>query len=128
MRPQDIFEICLQRVREYQAVASGLGAIRPDASAHGGPAKVGNIGAEYCADFEVCGRRALERWPPRFELFQVYYIRGVPYRATLKQLNIGSSTFDYWSQEIKLRVGKELAKTDLFPPRRYKERIHSDAI
>jgi hypothetical protein len=69
MTPADIFDICLERVRTCQSKT--VNAIRPDACAKDGPPRIGNPAAEYVADFELAGMRALRRHPPRLKLFRI---------------------------------------------------------
>ena len=123
MRATDIFDIVHERVREYQALAGRIPAIRPDASAHGGPARSGNTIVEYVAEFHLVGRRTLERWPRRRLLFDLYYVGTMEYRVAIAALGVRPGTFDYWAQEIKRAVGPELERAGLFPPRSY--RVHS---
>lgn len=122
MRPQEIFEVCLDQVREYQALEDRVTAIRQDACAKGGEPLVGNLLAEYVADFYLVGRRVLQPWPKKLRLFEVYYLNNVPYTKALKKLQVRPGVFDGWCAHIKQSVGKELAKVGLFPPRKYRER------
>jgi DNA-directed RNA polymerase specialized sigma24 family protein len=122
MRPADIFDIVLERVREYQALQLRIVAIRADASAKGGPATVGNVISEYIADFQVCGMRALKRWPKRAQMFKLYFVDGMTQKQVCKQLSIPSTTLDFWHMEIKKTVGRELRETALYPPSHYRLR------
>jgi DNA-directed RNA polymerase specialized sigma24 family protein len=120
MTPADIFDICLERVRTCQSKT--VNAIRPDACAKDGPPRVGNQAAEYVADFELAGIRALKRQPPRLVLFRLYYVAGTPYTKAIKLMKVKAGTFDWWAAEVKKTVGRELAKSGLFPPHRYGKR------
>ena len=122
MQPQDIFDVCLERVREYQALSARVTAIRTDACAKDGAPRTGNHLAEYIADFALAGRSALKPWPRRAAVFELYFVANVPYRATIAKLKLRPGTMDWWCSEIKKAVGKELARRGLFPPRRYRER------
>jgi hypothetical protein len=122
VRAQDIFDIVLERVRECQALSGRITAIRPDASAKGGPPAVGRPQLEYVADFAIVGRRALRQWPSRVQAFELYYVQGLEYRAAIAKLMVRPGTFDWWCSEIKRTVGPALAEAGLFPPRKYRER------
>ncbi len=76
---------------------------------------------EYVADFALCGRRALRspRLASRRILFDLYYLGGAEYSAARKQMGIGEITWADWADEIRERVGRELVRAGVFPPRRY---------
>jgi hypothetical protein len=121
MRPEYVFDIVLERVREYQALADRVTAIRCDASSRGGPTKTGNVMVEYIADFQKLGRRTLKPWPKRVILFDLYFVQNLPYRMTSERMKIPIGTLDYWVWNIKRCVGEALHGSVLFPPRRYRE-------
>jgi DNA-directed RNA polymerase specialized sigma24 family protein len=122
MRPCDAFDRCLDYVRRYQANQHRIPAIRFDEELSGGAPVIGNARTEYIAEFALCGRHALKPWPKRYELFEVYFVRNVPYTQVLKVLGIKAGTLDFWSQEIKKAVGRELQRRGLYPPGKYTSR------
>ncbi len=125
MKATEIFDICLARYRSLREWLAG----RPEASA--GRLDVPSGGyqwrperaraAEYVADFEMAARRALRRpiWKGRRRLFAIYFCRGVEYRRAIVLVGVPSGTFDYWAQQVKQTVGRELARAGLFPPGKY---------
>lgn len=115
-----VFEIVYERIQHLQTTKHKVGAIRPDASASGGPQKHGNIRSEYVADFWRAGRAVLQG--KRMEVFETYYLGMVPYKEAIAATKIKEGTFDRHCWEIKRRVGKELRERQLFPPRRYREK------
>ncbi len=117
MKPEEIFDIVLNRVRECQAMAGRITAIRADACAKDGPPRVGNKPAEYVADFELAGKHVLSRWPIRLEVFRLYYVTGRDYRDSIELLKIKPGTFDWYCSQIKRTVGLELSRRALFSPR-----------
>lgn len=123
MRSWEIFDIVLERVRECQALTGRIPAIRPDASANGGPSKVGNQLAEYVADFALAGKSAL-RSRRQLEIFQAFYVENTPYRQACELLKVKPGLLDFHCHQIKRAVGKKLRARGLFPFRLYKERYH----
>lgn len=124
MRAQDVFDICLERYRGLRAFLHGrISAVKLDVPAAAGyqwrpeRAKPG----EYVADFELAGERALDRpsWKGRQRLFVIYFLRGVEYRRAIALVGVPSGTFDWWAQQVKRTVGRELERAGLFPPWRY---------
>ena len=125
MRAQDIFEICLERYRNLRGWLDGrISAIQLDVPAASGgyqwrPERA--RAADYVADFESAGERALARptWKGRRRLFKIYFCWGMQYRQAITMLGVPSGTFDYWAQEVKKTVGKEFDRAGLFPPGGY---------
>jgi hypothetical protein len=87
---------------------------------------------EYVADFALAGERALaEASSPqncgsrarlrasRLILFRMYYLGGAEYQAARRLLGISELTWSDWTAEIRTRVGRELLRSGMFPPRRY---------
>jgi hypothetical protein len=87
---------------------------------------------EYVADFALAGERALaEAASPRncgsharlrasrLILFRMYYLGGAEYQAARRLLGINELTWSDWTAEIRTRVGRELLRCGMFPPRRY---------
>jgi hypothetical protein len=76
--------------------------------------------AEYAADFARAGERALgDGKASRLTMFRVFYLGGAEYHAARRHLGISELTWADWSEEIRTRVGKELARSGVFPPYRY---------
>ncbi len=100
--------------------------------------------AEYVADFARAGERALgedqreerrrmglrdarcaEAYPSnglrasRMAMFRVYYLGGAEYQAARRHLGISELTWADWAEEIRTRVGRELASSGVFPPSKY---------
>jgi hypothetical protein len=125
MRPQDVFEVCLERYRGLRDwVGRGIGAVQLDVPAASGgyqwrPDRA--RAADYVADFERAGQRVLARpnWKGRRRLFEIYFCRGVEYRRAIAMVGVSTGTFDWWVSEIKKTVGRELGRAGLFPPSRY---------
>jgi hypothetical protein len=91
--------------------------------------------AEYVSDFARAGERALsggafavrrgrgqaEACPTasRMAMFRVYYLGGAEYQAARRHLGISELTWADWAEEIRTRVGRELANAGVFPPSKY---------
>ena len=52
-------------------------------------------------------------------MFRVYYLGGAEYQAARRHLGISELTWADWAEEIRGRVGKELASVGVFPPSKY---------
>ena len=123
MKPQNIFDICHERYRGMrECPAEKLRAVNLDQPSIGyqwHPEKT--RAAEYLVDFEKAGRRVLARpqWSGRLRLFQVYFLRGVSYRCAISLVGVPEGTFDWWTQEVKKAVGRELERSGLYPPSQY---------
>jgi hypothetical protein len=86
--------------------------------------------AEYVADFEIAGKRALAspHLASRLVLFRVHYLGGAELHAARAHLGIGELTWEQWSDEVKARVGRELLRRRMFPPRDYfRDTVHQRA-
>ncbi len=124
-RAREVFDACWARYRAARRVTlptSMLSAKRQMTEPAGfqwRPRKA--RAAEYVADFELCGRRALDRphWEGHRKLFETYYLQMVPYRKAVRRLGVGAGTFNLWLGQIKNRVGEELKRCGLYPPWRY---------
>jgi hypothetical protein len=77
--------------------------------------------AEFVADYERIGRKALRRpeWKGRLKLFEIYFLHSVEYKRAISLVGVAEGTFDYWLNEVKRALGREFARTGLFPPWRY---------
>lgn len=52
-------------------------------------------------------------------MFRVYYLGGADYQAARRHLGISELTWADWAEEIRTSVGRELAKSGVFPPSKY---------
>ena len=77
--------------------------------------------AEYVADFTLAGQRALvaPALASRMVLFRVFYLGNAPLHAARAHLGIGELTWEQWSDDVRARVGQELLRRKMFPPRDY---------
>lgn len=57
--------------------------------------------------------------PSRMAMFRVYYLGGAEYHAARRHLGISELTWADWAAEIRRLVGRELARSGVFPPSRY---------
>jgi len=57
--------------------------------------------------------------PSRMAMFRVYYLGGAEYHAARRHLGISELTWADWAEEIRRLVGRELARSGVFPPSRY---------
>lgn len=119
---QKAFDACYEQVRRFRASVGKMSAVYEDVPSRGGRRPVGNTGAEYIADFQVCGLRALKRWPKRAELFKLYFVRNESRDDVRSALKITEGTLNWWHVEIKKAVGRELRKSPLYPPSQYRLR------
>jgi hypothetical protein len=55
----------------------------------------------------------------RMAMFRVFYLGGADYQAARRHLGISELTWGDWAEEIRTRVGQELASTGVFPPSKY---------
>ena len=78
---------------------------------------------EYICDFARAGERALGKCSPvrasRMVMFRVYYLGGAEYQAARRHLGISELTWADWAEEIRMRVGRELTRSGVFPPSKY---------
>ncbi len=123
MRPVDAFEVChdvycaARLFLDEKIPTVSLTSITDDVWRPRYGARL----AEYAADFALAGLRALgePRLASRLILFRVYYLGGAEYRAARKHLGISELTWTNWAEEIRERVGRELLRVGVYPPRRY---------
>lgn len=136
MKAQYIFDAVLERVRELQSMQGTISASRAEATSRGGPARVGNASTEYIAEFVRAGWRALVRRDRsgnpicspksrKLEVFELYFVAGVPYQEAIKILGVKPGTMDGWFYEIKRSVGEELARCGLYPIGQYRRRTET---
>jgi hypothetical protein len=76
---------------------------------------------EWIADFTLAGQEALDgpEWASRMVLFRLYYLGLVPYENARHFLGLSENTWVTWTEEIRRRVGKEMLRRRMFPPRKY---------
>ena len=126
MKAAEIFEVCHARYRGLRDwLADSTGSVRaldldtPSSGYQWRPERA--RASEYVADFERIGRHALRRpeWKGRLKLFEIYFLNGVEYRRAISLVGVAVGTFDYWLGEVKRALGREYARTGLFPPSRY---------
>lgn len=77
--------------------------------------------AEYVADFALAGRRALSApaLASRSALFEVFHVGCADHQAARGHLGIGELTWTQWVDDVRDRVGRELVRRGMFPPRDY---------
>lgn len=123
MRAEFAFDVCHDVYRAARVALDGkLGTTnlnsrdqylwRPDLRPHL---------AEYAADFALAGHRAL-RAPilaSRLAMFQVFYVGCAEPSEAMKHLGVGETTMNQWIDEVRGRVGRELLRRGMFPPRSY---------
>ncbi len=123
MKAEYVFEICHARYRGMRAYLAGkIAAVdldRPSGGYRWRPQRA--RAAEYVADFELAGERALRRpeWKGRLRLSKIYFCRCLEYRRAMVLVGVPEGTFDWWLQEVKKTVGRELSRAGLYPPSRY---------
>ena len=57
--------------------------------------------------------------PSRMVMFRVYHLGGADYQAARRHLGISELTWADWAEEIRTSVGRELARSGVFPPSKY---------
>jgi hypothetical protein len=77
--------------------------------------------AEWVADFALAGQAALggPETASRMVLFRLYYLGLAPYEKARHFLGLSEQGWMNWSEEVRRRVGKELLRRAMFPPRKY---------
>ena len=125
VKPELAFDVCWEvysGAREVLEAKRGLGALdlreatkylwRPDFRARLN---------EWVADFALAGQAALEapECASRMVLFRLYYLGLAPYDRTRHFLGLSEQGWVNWSEDVRRRVGKELLRREMFPPRRY---------
>jgi len=63
--------------------------------------------------------RSRELRASRLVLFRLYYLGGAEYQAARRLLGLSESSWSFWTEEIRKRVGRELLRAGMFPPSRY---------
>jgi hypothetical protein len=123
MQPQEIFDVCYAQYRSLRAwLGRKTRAVDPKRPSGGylwRPERA--RAAEFIADFERVAERALRKpsWDGRRKLFRVHFLRRVEYRRARAIAGVSAGTWDYWYREVKKSVGRECARSGIFPPGRY---------
>ena len=123
MKPSFAFDVCHDLYRAAREVLDGdLGASdlmshtkylwRPDLRPRL---------TEYVADFALAGQKALgaPALASRMILFRVFYLGKADLHAARAHLGISELTWEQWSDDVRLRVGREILYRRIFPPRDY---------
>jgi hypothetical protein len=125
VKPELAFDVCWEvyrRSREVLESKRGIGAMdwkevtkylwRPD---------IRPRLSEWVADFALAGESALEspEFASRMVLFRLYYLGMAPYEKARHFLGLSEQGWVNWSEEVRRRVGKELLRRGMFPPRKY---------
>lgn len=76
----------------------------------------------YVMDFDKAGKAVLAG--KRLALFRAFYCDGKEYHGALKALGLRESTGEVWCEEIMDRVGKELERRGIHPPKGYFREPH----
>jgi hypothetical protein len=113
-------EVMNSKIPTLNLESSGKYMWHPDREAHL---------TEYVADFARAGERALDgqgtlnpstgHRASLLAMFRMYYLGGAEYQAARRHLGISELTWADWAEEIRTRVGRELARSGVFPPSRY---------
>jgi hypothetical protein len=64
-------------------------------------------------------RKSRELRASRLVLFRLYYLGGAEYQAARRLLGLSETSWSFWTEEIRKRVGRELLRAGMFPPSRY---------
>jgi hypothetical protein len=73
------------------------------------------------SDFALAGQFALgdASLASRMVLFRLYYLGLAPYERARHFLGLSERAWVDWSEDVRRRVGKELLRRRMFPPRKY---------
>jgi len=117
-KPKLAFDVCWEvyrGARERLESKDTATAFQFIPEAH--PAKL----REYVADFAVAGRDALAgpELAARAVLFRLYYLGLEPYKHAKYFIGLSERGWVNWTDDIRERVGRQLLKRGMFPPRRY---------
>lgn len=130
--PVFAFETCweiYQRIQEESQAIALLRTDNPAGCGGGGWRPVGLEAKDYAADFVLAGQAALQHGNrfghARFHmeslqiLFRAYYVALAPYERVRRHLGLTERVWSDWTDEIRDRVGRELMRRHMFPPREY---------
>jgi hypothetical protein len=123
VKTREMFDVCLA---SYRSLGKGIGrkmsAVDMTRPSNGYAWRPEHVrAAEYVADFEAAGARALRRceWKGRRKLFVIYFLSELDYKRAIKLVGVSENTFEYWASQVKNAVGRECARVGLFPPQEY---------
>lgn len=110
------FRACLLR---YRACLSDPDRYATREVTHDGTTVCGFRRAEYVADFEICGARALAAAEPAFlAIFRLHYVAGAEWEQCTRMLPIDKGTFYHFAYRVEEILGRafvELQPYGLFP-------------
>jgi hypothetical protein len=55
----------------------------------------------------------------RLALFDLFHVGAAEHEAARKHLGISELTWIQWNDDVRLRVGRELLRRRIFPPKQY---------
>lgn len=118
------FEVCWEVYRACveQSAGGRIGAVDPSVfKEHKWRPETKPRMEDFVADFVRAGEFALKGkgLASRKVLFDVYVAGNGPWERVIWHLQIGEFTAARWLEEIKGRVGEELVKRKIYPPREY---------
>jgi len=124
--PEYAFDTCWDLYQRIVGEQEGI-TVMDAALATGGVQSVGwrpvNVAEakDYAVDFAIAGRAALDNGAAasRVLLWRLYYLRCVPYENARAFLGLSDRAWEQWTEEIRKKVGAELMRRGLFPPRKY---------
>jgi hypothetical protein len=107
-----IFRACLERYRrEEQAVGRARGELGYHSLTYG------YKGAEFCADFELAARRALNA--ADYKLFRLRFVLGLKEPLAMRALGMNSGNYWHRAYRVEELMGRTLAERKLYPTREY---------
>jgi hypothetical protein len=124
LKPRFCFDVCWDAYRNARANTNGgLRAIDVTEfrGRHNWRPRIFPVLQDFCADFDLAGRRALAdpHFASRLVLFRVYYVGLAEYENARAFLGIGELTWVAWTEQIRTLVGQELQRTGVFPVPKY---------
>jgi len=130
--PLYAFETCWEVYQRIQEESNAIALLKTDSAGgcgSGGWRPVGLEAKDYAADFVLAGKAALQpghraghalfHLESLKVLFEMYYVSLCSYEHTRRWLTLSERTWTDWTDEIRDKVGKELMRRGLFPPRNY---------
>jgi hypothetical protein len=125
VKPELAFDICWEVYRSAREVLDtkrGISAMNAkDVGKYSWRPDVRPRLNEWVADFSLAGQKALESpdFASRLVLFRIFYLGLAPYERARHFLGLSEMGWVNWTEEIRRRVGKELLRRGMFPPRKY---------
>jgi hypothetical protein len=124
-KPELAFDVCWEvyrGAREVLETKRGISALDPTSASDflWRPSLRPKL-TEYVADFSLAGQRVLEgpQLASRLVVFRMYYLGLAPYESARRFLGISELSWAQWTVQIRCRVGGEILRRRLFPPRSY---------